>query len=95
MDSADVQKMRFFQKFCFIRKVSTKSSRMSPVGVSVAQNSRFSQSRNFFEDQIYYNRGKVFIKQEMVALFIQKYSVQKELFRRVFYAKLSWKIQSK
>ena len=34
MDSADKQKMRFFQKFCFqIRKVLPKFCRMSPVAL--------------------------------------------------------------
>ena len=73
MHSADRQKMRFFEKFCFIRKVSTKSCRMNPVGLSYDQNSRFSQFRNFFENQIYY-KGGVFIKQEMVNIFLENLS---------------------
>ena len=73
MDSADKQKMRFFQKFCFIQKVSTKSCRMSPIGLSYNQNSRFSQFRNFFENQIYYKGGD-FIKQEMVLITLCKSS---------------------
>ena len=63
---ADRQKLRFFQNFCFIRKVSTKSCRMSPIGLLYDQNSRFSQFRNFFKNQIYYKGGGVFIKQEMI-----------------------------
>ena len=54
MECADRQKMRFFQKFCFIRKVSTKSCRMSPVGVSYDQNSRFSLFPDFCGNQICY-----------------------------------------
>ena len=71
MECADRQKMRFFQKFCFIRKVSTKSCRMSSIALSYDQNSRFSQFRIFFENQIYY-KGGVFIKQEMVDVFDEK-----------------------
>ena len=74
MDSADKQKMRFFQKFCFIRKVSTKSCRMSPIGLSYDQNSRFSQFRNFFENQIYY-KGGGFIKQEMVTVAVRRVNI--------------------
>ena len=57
--------MKFFQIFCFIRKVLPKSCRMSSIGVFYDQNSRFSLFLKFFKNMVFYKGGELLLSKRL------------------------------